>query len=331
MPKGTQLSDSEKGKIVAFRECGLSGWEISKRIKRSKTVVYNFLKNPGMYGMKKRTGRPEILTRRQKRRIVRRACEKKETANEVRQNLSLPCSTRTVQNVLSKHPQVSYGKFVSRPPLTNHHKKRRVDFAKKYISLGQKWADVIFSDEKKFNLDGPDGFRYFWYDLRKTKEVFSRRQFGGGSVMVWGAFAANGTTPIVFINRTMNSDRYVDMLGESLLPEAPLITSGDYIFQQDNASIHVSTSAKLWFEANSVNLLDWPARSPDLNPIENLWGLLAREVYKNGTQYHCTQDLVVAIEDAWEKISVDTLKDLSGSMTSRLIQVIEKKGSFLDY
>lgn len=135
MPKGTQLSDFEKGQIVAFRQCGLSGREISKRIKRSKTVVYNFLKNPEMYGMKKRTGRPEILTRREKRRIVRRACEKKETANEIRQNLSLPCSTRTVQNVLSKHPQVSYGKLVSRPPLTKHRKKRRVDFAKKKTFL----------------------------------------------------------------------------------------------------------------------------------------------------------------------------------------------------
>ena len=110
MPKGTQLSHSEKGKIVAFRECGLSGWEISKRIKRTKTVVYNFLKNPGMHGMKKRTERPEILTCRQKRMILKRACKKKETVNEVRQNLSLPCSTRTVQNVFNKHPQVSFGK-----------------------------------------------------------------------------------------------------------------------------------------------------------------------------------------------------------------------------
>ncbi|GBM33808.1 Transposable element Tc3 transposase [Araneus ventricosus] len=53
----------------------------------------------------------------------------------------------------------------------------------------KKWDDVIFSDEKKFNLDGPDGFRYFWYDLRKEKEIFSKHTFGGGSVIVWGGFA----------------------------------------------------------------------------------------------------------------------------------------------
>ena len=67
--------------------------------------------------------------------ILRRACEKKETSNEVRQNLSLSWSTSTVQNVLRKPPQVSYEKLVSRPPLTNHHKKRRVDFAKNTFLL----------------------------------------------------------------------------------------------------------------------------------------------------------------------------------------------------
>ncbi|GBN88792.1 Transposable element Tc3 transposase, partial [Araneus ventricosus] len=87
---------------------------------------------------------------------------------------------------------------------------------------------VIFSDEKKFNLDGPDGFRYFWYDLRKEKEIFSKRTFGGGSVMVWGGFATEGATPIVFVQGRVNSESYVDILADNLLPEAPLITSGDY-------------------------------------------------------------------------------------------------------
>ncbi|GBO31685.1 hypothetical protein AVEN_166392-1 [Araneus ventricosus] len=68
---------------------------------------------------------------------------------------------------------------MSRPPLTEVHKRLRLE-TKECITMGKKW-DVIFSDEKKFNLDGPDGFRYFWYDLRKEKEIFSKRTFGGGS------------------------------------------------------------------------------------------------------------------------------------------------------
>uniref|UniRef100_A0A914DN91 Uncharacterized protein n=1 Tax=Acrobeloides nanus TaxID=290746 RepID=A0A914DN91_9BILA len=49
---------------------------------------------------------------------------------------------------------------------------------------------VIWSDEKKFNLDGPDGSRYYWHDPRKEKHVFSRRNFGGGNMMVWAAFSS---------------------------------------------------------------------------------------------------------------------------------------------
>ncbi|GBN83252.1 hypothetical protein AVEN_193027-1 [Araneus ventricosus] len=88
--------------------------------------------------------------------------------------------------------------------------------------------------------------------------------------MGWGGFATEGTTPIVFVQGRMNSDSYVDVLADNLLPEAPLITSADYLFQQDNASLHVSQTLKSWFRANFVKLIDWPDKSPDLNPMENL-------------------------------------------------------------
>ncbi|GBN44115.1 Transposable element Tc3 transposase [Araneus ventricosus] len=87
------------------------------------------------------------------------------------------CST-----CFTKRKKFRYGKLMLRPPLTKVHKRLKVEFAKKCITMGKKWDDVIFSDEKKFNLDGPDGFRYFWYDLRKEKEIFSKLTFGGGSV-----------------------------------------------------------------------------------------------------------------------------------------------------
>ena len=50
------------------------------------------------------------------------------------------------------------------------------------------WARTFFSDEKKWNLDGPDGLKYYWHCLRNDPKVAFSRQNGGGSVMVWGAF-----------------------------------------------------------------------------------------------------------------------------------------------
>ena len=52
----------------------------------------------------------------------------------------------------------------------------------------EEWHQVLFSDEKKFNLDGPYGYQYYWYDLRKEKETWMSRNFGGGNVMVWELF-----------------------------------------------------------------------------------------------------------------------------------------------
>ncbi|GBM06927.1 Transposable element Tc3 transposase [Araneus ventricosus] len=112
----------------------------------------------------------------------------------------------------------------------------------------------------------------------------------------------------------MNSESYVDISPDNLLPETPLIMSGDYFFQQNNASVNVSQASKSWFEANFVKLLDWPARSPDLNPMENRWGILAHEVYKNGIQYKNKQELMSSIEKARIKIPKNALKELSNSV-----------------
>ena len=77
----------------------------------------------------------------------------------------------------------------------------------------------------------PDGFRHYYYDLRKDKPFFfPKRQFVGGSVMVWAFFAANGTPPLVSIRGRLNLKSCVNMLTKKLLSEAPLIISGDYLF-----------------------------------------------------------------------------------------------------
>ena len=77
--------------------------------------------------------------------------------------------------------------------------------------------------------------------------------------------------------------------------------------------------------------MKWPAKSPDLNPIENLWGILARHLYKNGRQYNSITELTAAIKESWDSIPDETLKNLVNSMQKRFIMVLQKKGIRISY
>ena len=72
--------------------------------------------------------------------------------------------------------------------------------------------------------------------------------------------------------------------------------------------------------------MSWPARSPDLNPMENLWGIMVQRVYDGGKQYATLAELKVALKKAWDDIDQKTLDDLLASMPNRLKECIERKG-----
>jgi hypothetical protein len=69
-----------------------------------------------------------------------------------------------------------------------------------------------FADEKKFNLDGSDGISYYYHDLRKDEHIMSRRQMGGGSVMIWCAIGYKGRSEVVFLDDGINVLMYNDLL-----------------------------------------------------------------------------------------------------------------------
>lgn len=190
---------------------------------------------------------------------------------------------------------------------------------------------MIFSDEKKFNLDGPDGFNGYWRDLRKEPRFFSKRNFGGGSVMVWGAFSTTGKLKIQFVSHKMKSSDYIDVLKASLLPVIRRRRKAKLIFQQDNARIHTSAETMGWLRSEKIDVLDWPACSPDLNPIENLWGIMVRKIYAENRQFSSIQELKTAILQSWEEIELGTLQKLVQSMPNRLFQTISRSGGATEY
>ena len=101
------------------------------------------------------------------------------------------------------------------------------------------------------------------------------------------------------------------------------MVGSDWIFQQDNAPVHRAKANLTWFKSQKINVLPWPSLSPDLNPIENLWGILTRKVYAGGKQFRSKEQLKTAILKSWEEIKIKQLQALVESMPGRIFEVIK--------
>ncbi len=105
----------------------------------------------------------------------------------------------------------------------------------------------------------------------------------------------------------------------------------EYTFQDDNAPCHAANLTKTWKENNSINCFSWSAQSSDLNPIENLWDELERNVRKHLPLPKNKQELMAIIQNGWYNISQNRLLNLVKSMSRRIKAIINSKGNLTRY
>ncbi len=123
---------------------------------------------------------------------------------------------------------------------------------------------------------------------------------------------------------------YQDILEHVMLPSADkLYGDADFIFQQDLAPAHTVKGTKSWFNDHGVTVLNWPANSPDLNPIENIWAIVKRKM--RDTRPNNAEDLKAAIKATWAFITPEQCHRLIDSMPRRIDAVIHAKGSPTKY
>lgn len=149
--------------------------------------------------------------------------------------------------------------------------------------------------------------------------------------MCWACFGAMGKVDLAFPSARMDSVEYQEVLSSRLVPFLRKFRRLDFTYQQDNAPIHVSAATREWMEARRIKTMKWPACSPDLNPVENMWGIIVRRIYANKKQYGSVQELKNAILGAWRGIDNELIMNLVNSMNNRLFELVLKHGKYIDY
>ncbi len=121
-----------------------------------------------------------------------------------------------------------------------------------------------------------------------------------------------------------------NFLEHFMLPSADkFYGDADFIFQQDLAPAHTAKGTKSWFNDHGVTVLDWPANSPDLNPIENLWGIVKRKM--RDTRPNNTDELKATVKETWASIPPQQCHKLITSMPRWIEAVIKAKGAPTKY
>ncbi len=191
------------------------------------------------------------------------------------------------------------------------HKKARKQFAEDKQSKDMNYLKyVLWSDETNINLFDSDGVKRVWRqpgEEYKDKCVLPTVKHGGESVMVWGCMSAG---ELQFIEGTMNANLYCDILKQSMIPSLQRL-GRRAVFQHDNDPKHTSKTTTAFLKKLRVKVMDWPSMSPDINPIEHLWGILKRKVEEpKFSNIHQLRDVIME----WKRTSVATCEALVNSM-----------------
>ncbi|GFY12837.1 transposable element Tcb1 transposase [Trichonephila clavipes] len=236
-------------------------------------------------------------------------------------------------------------------PPTNKNTLIRA-LTEEWDKLPQQLLDNVVQNESRFSLSSDCRRQLIWRESRFSLSSDCRRQliwresgtayrpeniqenyrYPTCSIMVWAGIMINGRTRLhVVAIGTMTGQRYID---EVLLPHVRLFRGGvgdKFVFMDDNATCHRTLAVQDCLDSEGIQRLVWSARSPDLNPIENVWEALGRQVA--GRNYPPTNKntLIRALTEEWDKLPQQLLDNVVQSMVRRVECCITLHGGHFPY
>ncbi|GFV09502.1 transposable element Tcb1 transposase [Trichonephila clavipes] len=272
-----QVSEFDRGRVEAYRDCGISFREISSRVGRNQTTVMRICDRWMQEGMTDRRGQshPPQCTTSLCARTIRRRLQQK--------------------GLSARRPLLGL-------PLTQSHRRLRHQWCDESRMWVVEWNEVVFTDESRICLQHHDGRIRIWKhrEKRMLNSCVMHRQLVLHRVL----------EPVVL--------PYLQGLATA-------------IFQQDNARPHVARIVQRFFVNHQIELLPWPARSPDLSPIENMWSMVAQQLAQITPPAAIPDQLWQGVEASWSAVSQEHIQSLFESMPRRVAAVISNNGGYSGY
>lgn len=306
-----QLTEGERGKIIGLYEGGMSQTKIAETIKRSDSTVSRTIQKFIELGTLRHirgNGRKRVL-KEADMSVLKKIREENPKTSLRKSSVELikrggsTVSPNTIRNWNNKNNVFAYSP-IKRPLLSLKAINLRMELAKNYMFMHEEdIKTIIFSDESKFNLFYSDGKVSVWREPGKgleLKNLLPTVKHGGGSIMVWGCFSYYGMGRLVVIDGKMDAVKYINILGQNLKASARSMNLENFTFQQDNDPKHTSKIAKEYFRVNNISVLPWAPQSPDLNPIETMWGIIKSKLAV--IKVSNLKDLKEKIIEVWNSI-----------------------------
>lgn len=323
------ISSFDRVRIVTLRQQGLSMREVARIVGRSHSDVvrtWNRYQATGDVKDQQRTGRPRATTAADDRFLLVTARRNRfENATELRRSFleatGTAVSTQTIRNRLHDS-QLGARRLWRGPALKARHRAARYAWAREHEMWDLvRWHRVLFSDEVRICLSPDNNRQRVWResgDAARLRYSVGHVQQGGGSVMFWAGIMNGHRTPLVAVQGAMTALQYRDTILEPIVEPLHQNVGDGFVLQDDNARPHRARLVNEYLQEAGIERLEWPALSPDMNPIEHAWDQLKRAVRRRRNPPRTVDELRIAAIEEWDNLEQQSLNDLVDSMTRRV-------------
>ncbi|KAA6357964.1 MAG: putative Transposable element Tc3 transposase, partial [Streblomastix strix] len=273
------LQHKTQKKIRKLHSLGKKVQTIARLVKVDKNTVSIYIakkkKIKIVRKISKRLGRHTVITSKVREKVKNSLAQKSASSvkvlrRRIRSKLCLPTLRKAVRHLGGTFSAQKRPIFLS-----PYHKEMRVKFATEKLSNIENWKKYVYVDEKKFKMDGPEGHQRKWSIPNLSPKESQRSRNYRETVMIFAGINFERKTSIQFAEHTWNARDYVKALKLMFDEMRNDDEEDEYVLYQDNASIHIAKLTKELLEAEDIQSVQAPARSPDLNPIENAWTQLS--------------------------------------------------------